>query len=196
MDPDELESPRAAGRPGRARLREGEPAVHRQRLEADPAQPLPRERGAQPAHQDRVRLLAHRRLAGRLHGDLAAHAAAARPRPDLHVVRLPQRHARAPERVERARARLPLAPDLRRRRALGDQDPQRRAADLVAALEGLLLADAREVRDPRLPPARLLLLPRLPDDDRRSRARHLRDGAARLGASRSRRRRSSSSRCS
>ena len=94
------------------------------------------------------------------------------------VVRLPERHARAPERVERARARLPVAADLRRRRALGDQDPPRRAAHLVAALEGLLLADAREVRDPRLPPARLLLLPRLPDDDGRPRARHLRDRAA------------------
>ena len=82
--------------------------------------------------------------------------------------------------VWNARVRdIPVAADLRRRRAVGDQDPQRRAADLVAALEGLLLADAREVRDPRLPPARLLLLPRRPDDDGRPRARHLRDGAPR-----------------
>ena len=35
--------------------------------------------------------------------------------------------------------------------------------------EGLLLADAREVRDPRLPPARLLLRARVPDDARRPR---------------------------
>ena len=44
--------------------------------------------------------------------------------------------------------------------------------------EGLLLPDAREVRDPRLPPARLLLLPRLPDDDARARARDRRGRAA------------------
>ena len=60
-------------------------------------------------------------------------ARAARPRPHLPALRLPERHARAPERLERARARLPVAADLRRRRALRDQAPQRRAADLVAA---------------------------------------------------------------
>ena len=38
--------------------------------------------------------------------------------------------------------------------------------DLVAAGQGLLLADAREVRHPRLPPARLLLRARHPDDAR------------------------------
>ena len=37
--------------------------------------------------------------------DLARDAAAARPRPHLHAVRLPERHARAPERLERPRAR-------------------------------------------------------------------------------------------
>ena len=79
-------------------------------------------------------------------------------------LRLPERHARAPERLERARARLPLAAGLRRRRAVGDQAAPRRAADLVAAREGLLLAAAREVRDPRLPPARLLLRARARDD--------------------------------
>ena len=93
-----------ARRARRARLREGEPALHRQRVEADPAQPLPRQRDPQPVHEGRVRLLARRRLAGRLHGDLAAHAPAPRPRSHLHVVRLPERHARAPERVERASA--------------------------------------------------------------------------------------------
>ena len=77
-------------------------------------------------------------------------------------VRLPQRHPRPPERLERAGAGLPVAADLRRRRALGDQDPQGRPADLLAAREGLLLAAAREVRDPRLPPARLLLHVRVP----------------------------------
>ena len=72
-------------------------------------------------------------------------------------LRLPERHARPPERVERARARHSLAPGLRRRRAVGHQDPQGRPAHLVAAAEGLLLADAGEVRDPRLPSARVLL---------------------------------------
>ena len=114
----------AAGRARRARLREGEPALHRQRVDADPAQPVPRQRGTELPDEDRVRLLARRRLTGRLHGALASDAAAARPRPHLHVVRLPERHARAPERVERARARLPVAADLRRRRAIGDQDPR------------------------------------------------------------------------
>ncbi len=99
-------------------------------------------------------LLARRRLAGGLLGDLARDPRAARPRPDLPALRLPERPARAPERLERARARLPLAADLRRRRAKRDPHPQGRAPDLVAAGEGLLLADAREVRDPRLPPAR------------------------------------------
>ena len=89
---------------------------------------------------------------------------AARPRPRLHGLRLPERPARAPERLERARARLPVAADLRRRRALGHPLPQGRAADLVAARQGLLLAAAREVRDPRLPSARVLLRLRLPRD--------------------------------
>ena len=66
---------RAAGRARRARLREGEPALHRQRVGAHPASPLPRQRGAQPADEDRVRLLARRRLAGRLHRALAARPA-------------------------------------------------------------------------------------------------------------------------
>ena len=37
-----------------------------------------------------------------------------------HRYGFPERHARAPERVERPRARLSVAADLRRRRALGD----------------------------------------------------------------------------
>ena len=53
---------RAAGRARRARLREGEPALHRQRVEADSAQPLPRQRDAQPPHEGRVGVLARRRL--------------------------------------------------------------------------------------------------------------------------------------
>ena len=84
-------------------------------------------------------------------------------------LRLPERHARAPERLERARPRLPLAPDLRRRRAVGDQAAPGRAADLVAALKGFFWRLKREVRDPRLPPARLLLRARAPDDVRRPR---------------------------
>ena len=73
---------------------------------------------------------------------------------------------------QRTRARHPLTADLRRRRAVGDPSAQGRAADLVAAREGLLLADAGEVRDPRLPPARLLLRARLRHDRRRLPARH------------------------
>ena len=42
MDPDELEGACAAGRARRARLREGEPPLHGQRMDVDPAQPLPR----------------------------------------------------------------------------------------------------------------------------------------------------------
>src|SRR5207344_2485583 len=96
----------------------------------------------------------------------------------LSRVRDAERHARAPEHLERARARLPVAADLQRRRALRDPPAQGRAAHLLAAPEGLLLPDAREVRDPRLPPACLLLLPRLPDDDARARARNRRGRAA------------------
>ena len=61
------------------------------------------------------------------------HARAARPRPRLHALRLPERHARPPERRQRPRPRRPVAPDLRRRRALRDPPPQGRAAHLVAA---------------------------------------------------------------
>ena len=73
--------PDGPGRPGdargrggarRGRLREGEPPVHGRGLEADPALPLPRQRGPVAADEDRLRLLARRRLAVRLHGDLAA----------------------------------------------------------------------------------------------------------------------------
>ncbi len=78
----------------------------------------------------------------------------------------------------------------------GIRHPQRRAADLVAARQGLLLAAAREVRDPGLPPARLLLPARHPDDARRARARARRDGPALHGSRASRPRRSCSSRCS
>ena len=116
-------------------------------------------------------------------------------RPHLPRLRLPERHARAPERVERARARLPLAPGVRRRRALGDQAAQRRAAHLVAAAQGLPLAAAREVRDPRLPPARVLLRARVRDDARRaSRSASSRRRCA-SPATPSRSARSSSSRC-
>ena len=60
--------------------------------------------------------------------------------------------------VWNARVRdVPVAAGVRRRRALRDQDPPRRPAHLVAAVQGLPLAPAREVRDPRLSPARVLL---------------------------------------
>src|SRR5205823_9984628 len=95
----------------------------------------------------------------------------------LQALRLPERPARPPERVERAGARLPLAADLRRRRAKRDPPAEGGPVDLVAPAQGLLLAHGPEVRDPRLPPARVLLLPRLPDEragasagDRRGRA--------------------------
>src|SRR3954452_10360226 len=123
-------------------------------MACDSAPPLRRQRDPLAADEDRVRLLARRGFAVRLHRNLARDARAARPRPHLPWLRLPQRHARAPERLERARARLLLASGVRRRRALRDQDPPRRAADLVAPLQGLPVAAAREVRDSRLPPAR------------------------------------------
>ena len=50
-------------------------------LEGDPAHALPRERRPLAAHEDRLRVLARRRLAGRLHGDLAGRAPPPRPRP-------------------------------------------------------------------------------------------------------------------
>ena len=133
MDPADLETLAGAVARGRGRLREGEPPLHRPGLGADPAHALPRQRGALDADEDRLRLLARGRLAVRLHRGRARHARAARPRPDLPPLRLPERHARAPERRQRPRARLPVAADLRRRRALGDQVPLGRAPDLVAA---------------------------------------------------------------
>ena len=149
----------------------------------------------QPADEDRVGLLARRRLAVGLHGGLAARAGAARPRPDLPALRLPERHARAPERLERARARLPVAADLRRRRALGDPPAQGRAGDLVAAREGLLVAAVGEVRDPRLPPARLLLRARHPDDRRSASALGIAEVVLRIMGNPITPRRSCSSRC-
>ena len=132
-----------------------------------------------------------------LYGALARRAPPARPRPALPALRLPERHARPPQRPERARPRHPVPADLRRRRALGDQDPQRRAADRLAPVQGVLVADEGEVRDPRLPPARLLLRPRHVDDSRRLRPRPARhDPRGSGGGTTSRPRRSSSSRCS
>ncbi len=84
----------------------------------------------------------------------------ARPRSHLPALRDAERHARAPERLERARPRRPLEADLRRGREVGNPPPQGGADDLLAPAEGVLLADEGEVRDPRLPPARLLLHPR------------------------------------
>ena len=132
---------------------------------------------AEPVHEDRVRLLARRRLAGRLHGDLAADAPAARPRPHLRSYGFPN-DMLVHLNVWNARVRdFPSRPIYGVGERSGIKIRRGRAAHLVAPLEGLLLAAAREVRDPRLPSARLLLLPRLPDDDRRARARRGRDGA-------------------
>ena len=168
MDPAELADARRAGRARRGRLREGEPARHRRGVAADPAHALPRQRRPLAADEDRLGLLARRRLAGRLHRDLARDAAQLDLDRDLPRYGFPN-DMLVHLNVWNARVRdVPSRPDLRRRRALGDQDPQGRAADLLAARQGLLLAAAGEVRDPRLPPARLLLRARAPDDGRRA----------------------------
>ena len=114
-------------------------------------------------------LLARRRLAGRVHRALARGARAARPRPRLPPLWVPERHARPPQRPGRARPRRRLASHLRRRRALRDPHPRGRTAHLVAPVQGVLVADEGEVRDPRLPPAGVLLRARRAHD--RSRAR-------------------------
>ena len=51
----------------------------------------------------------------------------------LPRLRLPERHARPPQRLERPRPRLPVPPGVRRRRAVGDQAAQGRPAHLLAA---------------------------------------------------------------
>ena len=168
MDPDELEAIAGPVARGEVDYAKANRLISGRAWELIPRHPLPRQRRPLAADEDRLRLLARRRLAGGLHGDLARDARAARPRPGLHALRLPERPARAPERRSTRGCGHPVAADLRRRRALRDPDPQGRAAHLVAARQGLLLADAREVRDPRLPPARLLLRPRLRDDGRRA----------------------------
>ena len=68
MDPADLPAlvdPVAA----EGRLRKGQPARRRRAREAHPAHALPRRLGAVTAHEDRLRLLARRRLADRLHRD-------------------------------------------------------------------------------------------------------------------------------
>src|SRR5204862_4856618 len=101
----------------------------------------------------------------------AADARAARARQHLSPLRLPERHARALERMERPRTRLPLEARVRRRRALRHPALASRPGHLLAAPEGLPLAAEGEVRDPGLPPARLLLRARIRDDSRRARPR-------------------------
>src|SRR5262249_36642799 len=149
--PDGPACARRSSRPRRGRLREGEPALFGPGLGADAAPPLSRERRAVAADEDRLGLLARRGLAVGLHGDRAADAGPPRPRPDLHALRLPERHARPPERVERAGPGRGLEAGLRRRRALRYPPDACRPGDLVAALQGLPLAPAGEVRDPGLP---------------------------------------------
>src|SRR5436305_14701154 len=116
-------------------------------MSAHPEDALLRQRLPLDADEGRLRLLARRRLAVGLHGRLAGDARAARPRPRLHELRLPERHARPPQRLERARARLPIAAHLRRRRALEHALPARRAAHRLAARARLLLAALGEVRE-------------------------------------------------
>ena len=128
--------------------------------------------------------------------DLAGDAAPARPRPALRALRLPQRPARPPERLEPPRARLPVAADLRRGGAERHPPAQGRAHDLLAPAQGLLLADEGEVRHPRLPPARPLLPPRDEPRRRRLRPRPRRGRPPASWGTRSRWRPSSSSPCS
>src|SRR5439155_5431829 len=125
--------------------------------------------------EDRLGLLARRRRAVRVHGDRPADAGAARPRRALPALRLPQRHARAPERLEREGPRRALAADLRRRRAFRDPPAQGDPGDLVAPVQGLLVADVAEVRDSGLSPAGLLLRLRAVFAAVRPRARDLPD---------------------
>src|SRR5205814_9317473 len=82
-----------------------------------------------------------------------------------------------PERLERAGARRPITAGVRRRRKIGDPAAPGRALDLAAPLQGLLVAALAEVRDPRLPPARVLLRARRRDVGRRVRARRRGGGA-------------------
>ena len=136
MDPDDLAAIVAPVARGEVDYAKANRLFTRPGVGADPAPPLPRQRRPLAADEDRVGLLARRRLAVRLHRDRPPDARAARPRPDLHALRVPERPARAPERVERASPRRPVAPGVRRRRALGHPPAPRRAGDLVAALQG------------------------------------------------------------
>ena len=80
MDPAELRVAGRARRARRGRVREGEPARLGRGVEGHPAHALPRERRPLAPDEDRVRLLARRRLAGGLHGALARRSSAPRPR--------------------------------------------------------------------------------------------------------------------
>ena len=133
---------RRAGRARRTRLLQGEPPLDGPGVAADSEDALLRKRDPLDADEDRLGVLARRRLAVGLHSHLAGDARAARPRSRLHELRVPERHARPPQRLERACARLPVAPDLRGRRAIEHAVPARRAADRVAARARLLLAAA------------------------------------------------------
>ena len=128
----------------------------------------------------------------RAHRDVARDAALARPRRGSSRATAP-RTMLVHLNVSNARVRdIPRGRSTASASAPG-YDPQGRAADLVASRQGLLLAAAGEVRDPRLPPACLLLRARNPDD----RVSGLLLGAIKVvlvsWATRSRRRRSSSS---
>ena len=107
MDPDDLETARRAPSPrgecdyAKAnRLFTGQAwkLIPRTRYLGNAVLSLP--------HEDRLRLLARRRLPVRLHGHQPRDAQAARPRPHLPPLRVPERHARPPERLEPPRARL------------------------------------------------------------------------------------------
>src|SRR5439155_19629032 len=126
----------------RPRLREGDPSLHRPGLAVDPPLPLPRQRRPLDADKDCLGLLAHRRLPVRLHRRLTRVSGAARSRAALQALRLSERHARAPERLERPRPGHSVAADLRRRRAFWNPPPEGRADDLLAALEAVFLAPA------------------------------------------------------
>ena len=76
----------------------------------------------------------------------------ARPRPHLPALRLPQRHARPPQRRRGAGARCGVTAHLQRRRAVGYPLLAGDPGHLVALAQGVLLAALAEVRDPRFHP--------------------------------------------
>ena len=97
MDPDELGAVRAHRRGRRVRLREGRTGYDRRGVREIPKVTVLRQRDPVAVHQDRLRVLAHRRLAGRLRRDLARGPGDAAARPAVPATGS-RRRARPPER--------------------------------------------------------------------------------------------------